>query len=303
MAFDLNKGGKKPDFASAKPAEVQSRSWLLPVLGGVLLIAVAGWYFLGRSDSGAAGTPPATQAPAASNPAATAAGQQGTAPAPTKDSGAAQATAAPAPGTPPPTPTPAGTPAATNPATASGQPTGRAPGSPSSAPVAGKASEPSTAANASTPTAGSSATEKPAPASGVKSSPGAITKPAGSSVTERPAGNASATTAASMIPVRFEPLSSSVTAADDAVVGKILKYLTEHPGAKVTVKGYASSDGDLAMNVALSTKRAEAFKSYLVGKGAAAERIVAVGKGIDDPIASNDTQPGRAQNRRVEVIY
>ena len=105
------------------------------------------------------------------------------------------------------------------------------------------------------------------------------------------------------IPVRFQAGSSSVTAPDSAVVGEILTYLSAHPTSKATVSGYASSEGDLATNAALAKERADAFKAYLVGRGVTAERIIAVGRGIERPIASNDSQQGRAKNRRVEVIF
>ena len=108
---------------------------------------------------------------------------------------------------------------------------------------------------------------------------------------------------AGTIPVRFQAGSSSVTAADNAVVEEILTYLSAHPASRATVSGYASSDGDLAMNESLAKKRADAFKAYLVGRGAKAERIVAVGRGIEDPIAPNDSEGGRAKNRRVKVNF
>ena len=56
-------------------------------------------------------------------------------------------------------------------------------------------------------------------------------------------------------------------------------------------------------NTDLAKKRADAFKAYLVERGATAERIDAVGRGIDNPIAPNDSQEGRARNRRVEVKF
>jgi outer membrane protein OmpA-like peptidoglycan-associated protein len=87
------------------------------------------------------------------------------------------------------------------------------------------------------------------------------------------------------------------------VVDAILTYLSAHPTSKATVSGYASSEGDLATNAALAKERADAFKAYLVGRGVTAERIIAVGRGIERPIASNDSQQGRAKNRRVEVNF
>lgn len=86
-----------------------------------------------------------------------------------------------------------------------------------------------------------------------------------------------------MIPVRFEPSSSLVSQPDATMVSSILAYLSERPSATMTVDGYASSDGDLALNVALSAKRADAFKAYLIGRGVAAGRIVTAGEGRREP--------------------
>jgi outer membrane protein OmpA-like peptidoglycan-associated protein len=70
----------------------------------------------------------------------------------------------------------------------------------------------------------------------------------------------------------------------------------------VNVNGYASSEGDVSVNQQISQKRADVFKQYLVSKGLRQNIIVATGRGITDPIASNDTEAGRRKNRRVEVI-
>ena len=67
------------------------------------------------------------------------------------------------------------------------------------------------------------------------------------------------------------------------------------------IYGYASSEGDLSLNLKLAAERAESFKQYLISRGIAEGMITAVGKGIENPVATNDTESGRAQNRRVEV--
>jgi outer membrane protein OmpA-like peptidoglycan-associated protein len=67
------------------------------------------------------------------------------------------------------------------------------------------------------------------------------------------------------------------------------------------VNGYASSDGTLAINQIVSQARADAFKEYLVSRSVAANRIIAEGKGIENPVASNETNSGRKKNRRVEI--
>jgi len=71
----------------------------------------------------------------------------------------------------------------------------------------------------------------------------------------------------------------------------------------IEIIGHTDSMGDAAMNQKLSESRATAVKAYLVKQGIAANRITASGMGEDKAVADNDTTEGRAQNRRVEVIF
>ena len=65
--------------------------------------------------------------------------------------------------------------------------------------------------------------------------------------------------------------------------------------------GHTDSVGSEAYNLALSTRRAESVKSYMVSQGLPANKITTVGKGESQPVASNDTAEGRAKNRRVDI--
>jgi OOP family OmpA-OmpF porin len=69
----------------------------------------------------------------------------------------------------------------------------------------------------------------------------------------------------------------------------------------VIATGHTDSTGSDVYNQKLSVRRAQAVKAYLVSKGLSAERVLADGKGEKQPVASNKTKEGRAQNRRVEV--
>ena len=102
--------------------------------------------------------------------------------------------------------------------------------------------------------------------------------------------------------VNFKNGSAELVDINDLKISLILDKLKSNSNLEITVEGYASSEGDLEFNINLSQKRADKYASYLVSQGVPKSNIKSIGKGIDNPIASNDTEEGRAQNRRVEVI-
>ena len=73
--------------------------------------------------------------------------------------------------------------------------------------------------------------------------------------------------------------------------------------ANMNIDGYTDNRGSKALNLALSQKRAESVKAYLVSKGVDAENINTTGNGMSNPIADNKTAASRAKNRRVEIHY
>ncbi|TWR26789.1 OmpA family protein [Mucilaginibacter achroorhodeus] len=86
------------------------------------------------------------------------------------------------------------------------------------------------------------------------------------------------------------------------VVNGLKKKLAKDPSVKITVLGYASSEGSLQINQRISQERADAFKNMLIRRGVAEGRVTAKGRGVENPIASNGTEEGRRKNRRVEVL-
>jgi outer membrane protein OmpA-like peptidoglycan-associated protein len=85
-------------------------------------------------------------------------------------------------------------------------------------------------------------------------------------------------------------------------LNKLVAFLNKYPDRIVTIEGYTDSVGTDEYNQALSQRRADSVRSYLVGQGIGAERLTAVGKGESEPVAGNDSATGRQQNRRVAVI-
>jgi outer membrane protein OmpA-like peptidoglycan-associated protein len=74
------------------------------------------------------------------------------------------------------------------------------------------------------------------------------------------------------------------------------------PQLQVTVVGHTDSTGSAALNDALSLERATAVRDYLAVRGVTAQRIGVFGRGAREPVADNDSDAGRARNRRVEIF-
>ena len=95
---------------------------------------------------------------------------------------------------------------------------------------------------------------------------------------------------------------SEITSGNFALLQKIIKAIDEYPTAKVAVSGHTDSVGDAQFNQKLSEDRAQKVAEFLTKVGNIDEdRISYKGYGEARPIASNDTQDGRSENRRVEI--
>jgi OOP family OmpA-OmpF porin len=111
---------------------------------------------------------------------------------------------------------------------------------------------------------------------------------------------AAASSATGFETIQFEFNSSVLKTEAYPTLDKLSSVLREN-GGKVAVNGYASSEGTAAYNMKLSKDRANSVKTYLVNSGVNASQVSTKGMGEANPIASNDTEEGRIQNRRVET--
>ena len=83
-------------------------------------------------------------------------------------------------------------------------------------------------------------------------------------------------------------------------IEKFAKFLKENPNIKVEIQGHTDNTGSEEYNLKLSQRRAEAVRKVLIEKyGISPDRVIAKGYGESMPIAPNDTEEGRAKNRRV----
>ncbi len=106
-------------------------------------------------------------------------------------------------------------------------------------------------------------------------------------------------------------LSDSVlfaTNRSDLKPGAVLKlapltdYLKANPARMITIEGHTDNRGSDEYNKTLSQSRADAVRELLIGQGVDRERVIATGMGESFPLASNDNEAGRLQNRRVQII-
>jgi outer membrane protein OmpA-like peptidoglycan-associated protein len=101
--------------------------------------------------------------------------------------------------------------------------------------------------------------------------------------------------------VQFETGTAALRPESSAILGAVLAVLLAHPEIeRLEIQGHTDASGGAELNRELSEERAGAVKSWLVAHGVAEARLVAKGFGPDRPLAGNDSEAGRAKNRRVE---
>ena len=101
--------------------------------------------------------------------------------------------------------------------------------------------------------------------------------------------------------VNFAFDSAEIDGSSSVVLDAAADQLNECRNVSVRVEGNTDSVGTDAYNQGLSERRAESVQGHLIGRGVSASRLTAVGFGESQPIASNETDEGRALNRRVEL--
>ena len=101
--------------------------------------------------------------------------------------------------------------------------------------------------------------------------------------------------------LQFPSGAATLPNRDLPTLDQVAALLKQRPDLHARVEGHTDSSGSAQINQELSQKRAEAVMQALVSRGVDADRITAKGYGADHPIASNATEAGRSENRRVEV--
>jgi outer membrane protein OmpA-like peptidoglycan-associated protein len=100
--------------------------------------------------------------------------------------------------------------------------------------------------------------------------------------------------------IHFEFMSAEIAPGSEEVLDRITDMMRQHPEVKLVIEAHTDDIGSRSYNFELSEQRAGSVRAYLEAQGVATERLVPVGHGKNQPIASNKTEEGRQENRRVE---
>lgn len=102
--------------------------------------------------------------------------------------------------------------------------------------------------------------------------------------------------------ITFATDSFSVRSSLQSDLGKVASHLIKYPNSAVQVIGHTDNEGDATYNLGLSQRRANAVADILQADGVTFSRLQIIGRGEVQPVASNLTAEGRAQNRRVDIV-
>jgi OOP family OmpA-OmpF porin len=102
--------------------------------------------------------------------------------------------------------------------------------------------------------------------------------------------------------IRFESGRSAIDPDSAGLLDRLIETALRCPTSNIEIAGHTDADGEDSFNQTLSEKRAQAVADYLVKAGLPAARFTATGYGSAQPIASNDTDEGKAQNRRIDFV-
>jgi OOP family OmpA-OmpF porin len=102
--------------------------------------------------------------------------------------------------------------------------------------------------------------------------------------------------------INFDTGKSSIRDESRPVIEQVVQMMKDNPELKLSVEGHTDNVGSPASNKTLSEQRAKSVVTALVSEGISAERLSSSGYGQDKPIDDNNTEEGRARNRRVELV-
>ena len=102
--------------------------------------------------------------------------------------------------------------------------------------------------------------------------------------------------------IRFESGRDAINPDSAGLLDRLVETALRCPNTNIEIAGHTDADGEDGFNQTLSEKRAQAVTDFLVKAGLPANRFTALGYGSSQPVASNDTDEGKAQNRRIDFV-
>jgi outer membrane protein OmpA-like peptidoglycan-associated protein len=102
--------------------------------------------------------------------------------------------------------------------------------------------------------------------------------------------------------VTFDTAKATIKPESFVLLDVVADFMSHKKSAKVEISGHTDNVGNPKANLALSAKRANACKSYLISKGIEGDRITAAGYGDTKPVVANDSDENRQKNRRIQVV-
>jgi len=102
--------------------------------------------------------------------------------------------------------------------------------------------------------------------------------------------------------INFDINKADLQLGAEKIISEMVKLMKLYPDLKIEIQGHTDNTGSAAHNLKLSNERAETVKKFMLLYGIESSRIVSKGYGMTKPIETNDTEEGRAKNRRVELV-
>lgn len=103
--------------------------------------------------------------------------------------------------------------------------------------------------------------------------------------------------------IRFQSGQATLTTAAHAALSEVAKLLRQDPELRIRIEGHTDNQGSASGNLALSKRRAQSVLEHLTQiEGIGGNRLMAAGRGAEEPVSKNDSAAGRAQNRRVDLV-
>jgi outer membrane protein OmpA-like peptidoglycan-associated protein len=102
--------------------------------------------------------------------------------------------------------------------------------------------------------------------------------------------------------INFAVNSDRLELGAEKIISEVVKLLTLYPDLKIEIQGHTDNTGSAAHNLALSNRRANTVKDFILLFGVNSSQMTSKGFGMTEPVESNDTEEGKAKNRRVELV-